>query len=209
MKLEAMICPACSAPVQLYPESLYCRCEYCGRQFMVNRDDAMTAQLAELDLKKVVHRTEFLEADKRLEYLAKDLVVARESVAQAEELLHGAESDLKRLKAKNEKEMETAQQAGGIIGLVGAVLWYLVIFVLEGSDWYLAFAGAVVCSVLVWGATYDYKAAADDNAPAMRAAQAKRAEAQKGVEAAQGYVEDLLVEKDLCERRVHNYRVRE
>jgi len=211
MKLESMSCPFCSAPLSLHPSSQYCRCEHCGREFIVNWHDSETAVLTawETSLNKIVDRTAFLEAGQRLHFIDKDLSAAEAVVDEKTQAHLAASVRLKRLKDRQQAELErTLYIIGGIL-LFATMLWYLVIFVLEGSSWYWALAGALALSITVYVQWQEFQTSEGKAKARLKKAEAQVKEDKAEIAAAEAVLQDFLLEKEYCQRKVANYRVRE
>lgn len=212
MKIESTACPSCAAQLPIHPGSQFCRCEHCGRAYVINWQGSESASLTGWEdlLSKVVDRTAYLEAGQRLQYIdAKDLPAADEKLTQKKQVHEQTLSYLRILNDQRQVETDKLLVPLAITAALAALLWYLVILVLEGDIWYWGLGAAIFFSIMAYAAFHGYWEAWKNIPEPIREAQLQVEATQKELMAAAADLKDLLLEREFCDRKMRVHRVLE
>jgi membrane protein implicated in regulation of membrane protease activity len=208
MTQESERCPSCDAAMPLLSGIRHCRCGYCGSKFAVDWTDEDTPILTRFedilaaggggDVALAGEKTDALEV----------------AVADADHEVEAQQEQLRRTQSAYRSEVQAfgeaiqGPQAWTLAaGLLAAVMWFLVVFVLEGLPWYLGLVAAVLLSFLArevhrrWQGT--------EQRMQLRIAELGQMieQAQVGVQEAQAHREDAYLERELWQAKASNQRV--
>jgi hypothetical protein len=202
-------CPSCDAAMTLFSSINHCRCAYCGSKFAVDWsdqdvplltrfEDILAAGGGVADVGLATHKTDALEV----------------AIAGAEDGVQAREEQLRRTQSALQSEMQAFREAIQgpqaetlALGLLAAVMWFLVAFVLEGLLWYFGLLAAALL-VLLAGGTYRGWQHTEQRMQA-RVGEFKQMieQAQVEVQEAQALREDSLLERELWRAKASNQRV--
>lgn len=208
MKIVPAKCPCCGAHLGVARDRRYWHCAHCGSNLIISWDGAPYANLISFEsvLTGIADATSFVAADRRLAHLEIQIRQSRRAVASKAEELAGAQASGAEAKRRFRRAFWARLAYATGAASLGTVLLPTSLLRLgrPGWGWWL------VLSLFLFGAAaYNlYEWWTDRCAAPLRL----RADAQRIDEvgallaALQSRLEDYLLERELCRRKVAGFR---
>ncbi|MBC7233805.1 MAG: hypothetical protein H5T68_11270 [Chloroflexi bacterium] len=203
MTSQNMLCPQCAAPMGIPAGRKYCQCEYCGSKFVLEglemgaphpvRFEAVLARTAE--------QMPLEEVEKHLAELELAIVDAEEEVEAKQAELAEARKVYRETIAEVQKGIEPVQVGTYAAGLLATVSWFLVVFVLGGSQWYAGLIIAMLLLFVAWGFYREWQEAERRGQGELREFREVIEEAKAAVDQAVARLADYTLEKELWQKR--------
>lgn len=210
MTINTYNCPSCGSPqVKIMDNMSYTECEYCHTKFCVEqRDGEVFLRRLDQVMRQVVQDTSFSAAIDRLTYIDQDITEAQQLLDQREQAKSQQERKIAEWVKKRQDREFYLLLINAVLIFFAFLLWYQVIFKLEGQAWGVGAIIAMGLSFLIILLFIAYFIA-HKSLPVERAnLRTKVDDAQTEVDKAQLQLNELTIEKELCLYRKKNYHVR-
>lgn len=146
LKLLRKQCPTRRNPnLRILDGQKYCKCDTCGSKFAIEWSDSNSPQLKSFDtiLQMPVTGAQFSEAGGRLECIDNNIRDAHNEVNRRQAELDQARAAYCNLKQQLQRNIQSAQMWFWGTLIVAVIAWYLVIGVLENTEWYTGLLVAI------------------------------------------------------------------
>lgn len=197
-------CPQCSAPLLISAERQSCQCAYCGSKFVVER--AGTGEPHPVRFEAVLSRT---VEPVPLEEVEQHLAELELAITDAEEGVEARMAELAEAKAvyreaitEVQKSIAPMQNGTYAAGLLATIAWFLVIFVLAGTQWYAGLAIAILLLFAAWGFHREWQSTQHRAQGELRELRETIEETKAALNQALACVEDFTLEQELWQRRL-------
>lgn len=203
MTLENVYCPQCSAPMGIPAGRRYCQCDYCGSKFVLEGLEMGMPHPVRFEaiLARSVDQLPLEDVEQRLAELDLAIVDAEEEVEAKRAELAEARSVCREAIAEVQKGITPVQMGTYAAGLLATVSWFLVIFVLSGSQWYAGLVIAVLLLFATWGFYREWQDAERRGRDELHEFREVIEEAKAALNQAMARLEDLALEQELWQRR--------
>jgi len=143
-------CPRCDAAMSLFSGVKHCRCAYCGSKFAVDWADQDVPLLTRFEdiVAAGGGAAEVGLAGDKTDALEVAVADADDEVEARQEQLGRAQSAYRSEVRAFHEAIQGPQAQTLAVGLLAAVVWFLVAFVVEGLLWYFSLIAAVLLLLL-------------------------------------------------------------
>ena len=210
MAIQIYNCPSCGSPnVKIMENLTYISCEYCLTRYQVEQRNGQVL-LTHVDqmMRQVVNDTAYNAACTRLQNIDDDIDEAQKFVEQKQQIITDENSNIEAWHKKRLDKENAVLMGNGVLIFAAFLLWYLVIFELEGEAWFfwaLVAIGVSLLIFLLYGVYYiNHKSLPDEYSSMLTLLEP----AKQNLSQAQLQLNDLIIEKELCLHRKKNYHVR-
>ncbi len=201
-------CPRCDGAMPLFSGVRHCRCAYCGSRFAVDWsdqdvplltcfEDILAARVGATDVGLAADRTDALEV----------------AIADADDEVDARKEQLRRAQSAYQSEVRAFHEAIQgpqaltlAVGLLAAVLWFLVAFVLEGLLWYLGLVAALLLLLLIRAMHHRWQHTEQRMHVRLSESRQVVQQAELGVQESQARHDDSVLERELWQAKVSNQR---
>lgn len=204
MTQKPVHCPQCDAPFALATGQRHCRCPYCGSRFVVDWSDPEALDFTNFEavLNAAANGHVFQAADQRLAELEVAIADAEDEVESRRELVRRAEAAYGQTILEAQHAITLPQARTLVVGLAAALVWFLVVFVLENVAWYVGLVVGVGLVLLAADSHRVWQRTEEQGRRRMRDARQTIELAQAGLVESQAHLEDRALECELCQRQV-------
>lgn len=210
MAIQIYNCPSCGSPnVKIMENLTYISCEYCLTRFQLEqRNGHVLLTYVDQMMRQVVNDTAYNAACTRLQNIDDDIDEAQKFVEQKQQIITDENSNIEAWHKKRLDKENAVLMGNGVLIFAAFLLWYLVIFKLEGDAWFfwaLVAIGVSLLIFLLYGVyTINHKSLPEEYNSKL----ASLEPAKQNLIQAQLQLNDLIIEKELCLHRKKNYHVR-
>ena len=207
MTRRTLYCPQCTAPVELTDDRTYIRCEYCGARFVVDHTNSSAPALETYDAAVRRMRPSALPIVKgRASELAGTIAESEHVIALDREKLAAARRDYASAKAAAQQAIVGPQNLTFALGLLAALSWLLVLFVLKGVSWNAGLASAIVFLVAARVARHRWETAEREAWRGLQAAKVAIAQLRDHLQGTAQRLQDHHLEHELYQRTLELHR---
>ncbi len=208
MTQQTVQCPQCDASVLLLADQKHCRCAYCGSKFAVSRPDAETLQLTRFEsiLQTPLDGPAVQVVGRRLTELETAIPDADDQVEAKRAQLSQAQSAHQQAIRESHQAIAGPQNWTLAVGFVAVAVFFLVAFVLERAEWYLALALTVLLVLAARNFYLRWQRVEGRARARLQDVRETIAQAESGLNASLTRREDCVLERELCQKQVSYYR---
>lgn len=210
IKLSHEQCPTCKNPeLRILNGQKYCECDTCRSKLAIEWSDSNSPQLKGFDtiLQMPLTGDQFREADARFnKYIDNDIRDAHNEVNRRQAELDQAKAAYSNLKQQLQRNIQSAQMWFWGTVIVAVIAWYLVIAVLENTEWYtglLVAIGSIPAAIWLHS---EWKKVEQQVQSTLRCVMKLVDQADRKYIGALAHLTDLNLEKELCMRISKQYR---
>ena len=214
MKLEAVQCPKCGAPLKLTEGARFRACDHCGVNFAVDWPHAQNPQLVqepqltafEALLSQIVTQQDFLVADRRLQYLPQDIATVQKELDAAAKESVAASIALAAVRQHATRTRRRWLAFAAVLTVACPLGWFQVTRTPDSAGGWIWLAVSAVLLAGAFAGWLGWLAARRRGALLVRQARDRVREAQGRRDAAQARLKELELERELCEARTRRFR---